>query len=136
MDLQWNALTLASHVALILSAGCAFWNALMVRRAWVPDANPRRFDPMIEPVIFFLTCLCVERLYYVGARFLQREGLNLWQAHPAPEALSAFVAMSLFWMAASIRRLDNGEGGIARGVVRLQGAAIVLVYVVIGWGLW
>lgn len=43
-----------------------------------------------------LAALGVERCYYIAARLLQPQGLNLWALHPAPEVLSAVVATGLY----------------------------------------
>lgn len=40
--------------------------------------------------------LILERLYYVLARILRRDGVDLWMMHPAPEVLSIVVAFGIY----------------------------------------
>lgn len=136
MGLHWSAVTLASHVALVLAIVCAFANAVAVRRVWGRSDGVRAFARIEGPVFAIAAALVVERLYYVTARLLINSDLNLWTAHPAPEALSFTVAASIFALAAAIRRMGSDPGPARRRVIAAQGAGIGTIFVGLVVGLW
>lgn len=125
--LGWSAVTLASHFALILSLGFAFWNAVFVRKVVNVKTSVGIIGNMLEPILFFGIVLGVERAYYVGARALVNSEMDLWEMHPVPEVLSALLALTAFWVAASIRGITGFDHLHVIKVVLAQAAFIFAV---------
>ena len=134
MGLQWSAVTLASHLGLVIAVLFAFANA--VRRVWSAADSPAVFRRLEGPVFAIVASLVVERLYYVTARLLVNTDIDLWSAHPAPELLSFMLMASIFSLAVAIRHLGVDPLLAVRRVVWRQGAAIGLVFLTISVGLW
>ncbi|KAF0674394.1 hypothetical protein, partial [Profundibacterium mesophilum] len=64
MGLHWSAVTLASHVVLVLACGCAFVNAIAIRRAWNSVLDLRNLARIEGPIFAIAAALMVERIYY------------------------------------------------------------------------
>ncbi|WP_159966772.1 hypothetical protein, partial [Profundibacterium mesophilum] len=88
------------------------------------------------PIFAIAAALMVERIYYVIARLAVNTQLDLWSAHPAPEALSFALAAAIFALAVAIRRMGSDNDVQVRRVVAGQGAAITAVFGVLVWSLW
>lgn len=136
MNLEWSAITLASHVTLVLAIAFGFANAIAVRRHWIAKSPVVLFRRLEWPVFAISAAMITERLYYVFARLNVNTDLNLWRAHPAPEFLAMWSMCSFLWLAVSIRRLDGAAGMRVRRVIRYQIAAILTVFSLFAWGLW
>lgn len=133
-NLEWNAVTMAAHVAILLSVVFLIINAIRsMGRAHRAPVEPL---DLAMPVIAFLSALIVERLYYVAARLIGTAGLNLWEAHPAPELLSGMLAGTVFWIAASVRALGGDPRGLVSRTVISQGLVIVAVFAGLAWRFW
>lgn len=73
--------------------------------------------------------LAVERIYYVGARILSHEGLNLWTLHPAPEVLSLVVAVGLFLCFVPLRMAIGATGRRNWTVLGIEWTALSALWV-------
>lgn len=136
MNLQWSAITLAGHVSLILSVILILRNAILARRSVLRDMPLAGLSPLIEPVVFFLTALVVERAYYVAARAMVNRGINLWEAHPSPSVLAFGLAATALWVAIAALRIAIVDGPHFRRLATAQVAFIVAVFCALSWGLW
>ncbi|WPY94695.1 hypothetical protein T8T21_00790 [Limimaricola variabilis] len=96
MGLGYSGVTLASHLLLIAAILFVFGRAQSMR--FVQDSLPKLVASryMRAALIAALAVMIVERLYYVGARLLSGQGVNLWNAHPAPEILSFTLAAAVY----------------------------------------
>lgn len=96
MGLGSSAFTVASHVTIVAAVLLAFARLQQLRA----DGSARHLfvshwaPPLAAHVV--VAALVVERLYYVAARLLRSHGVDLWQAHPAPAALSVLLAASIW----------------------------------------
>ena len=135
MGLEWSALTTASHVVLVLSVLLLFQEAMMLRHV-VPAAKPARSQRLFYAGAWIMAAFVVERLYYVAARLLLPEGVDLWAMHPAPEFLSAMVAAAVFGAFATITGLTSPILRRARSTVAIHGAFLVGVWTLVAWFLW
>jgi hypothetical protein len=92
-----DGITIASHLSLIAVLG-----ALIVRvlRSELHDiiGEAVRSHGMTLAISMGAAALAVERSYYVVARVLKREGIDLWGMHPAPELLSLIVTAGVYVM--------------------------------------
>ena len=71
--------------------------------------------------------MAVERTYYVLARGLKRDGIDLYAAHPAPEVLSLMLAFALHLIAAPVVRARSASLVIASRTILIE-LAIILVF--------
>ncbi|MBW4708642.1 hypothetical protein KX928_12690 [Roseobacter sp. YSTF-M11] len=94
MDMGLNAYTVASHLTMIaILTVLAFRVLAAPHGALMQSAIDLGFK---ATVAIGAVALIIERTYYVIARFLKSQGINLWEMHPAPEALSLVVAFGLY----------------------------------------
>tara|TARA_R110002110_G_scaffold168187_2_gene369591 strand:- start:2623 stop:3033 length:411 start_codon:yes stop_codon:yes gene_type:complete len=136
MNLEWSAITLASHASLVLATMFAFINAIAVRRFWVAQPSLAIFERLEGPIFAIAAALIVERSYYVCARLFVNTGFNLWEAHPAPEVLAFMLASSMFWLATSIRTMGEVGAFRVRRVLMLQSITMAALFASLAWGLW
>lgn len=89
-----SAATMASHLSVVLLVGVFIYSLLHCwRDGLLPDAVTAGLP---ETLSFALFMLAIERSYYFTARATEHTGLDLWSAHPAPEMLSAGLAIGMF----------------------------------------
>lgn len=125
----WNAMTAATHVSLILVA------ALLVAEIALAVRHPAALQRIggsaatRYAVYAVAIALALERGYYLVARVVLHRGYNLWAAHPAPEVLSAMVAVNVY--AAWVVVMGAASGDRARA---LRVAASVAAVLLIVWG--
>lgn len=133
MGLEWNGLTIASHLLLIAVLG-----RLVVRLANAPlDRAVRAYRCELFPGLSLaFGMLALERVYYVVARVLDRGGIDLWAAHPTPEVLSVMVAIAIFLAQAPfvLAQSHSLTGALRR--IGAEAAVLLLGWAVIGWSLW
>lgn len=131
MYLGWSAITLASHVTIVIALMLAFSNFLVSARHWVDMKPIDIFEPLEVPLFCMGAAVIIERLFYVVARYAG-DTLDLWSAHPAPDILSASVAASALFLAVAVRRL----GDMSRVVGFVQVGFVFLVHIAISWTLY
>ena len=102
LELGLGAYTTASHISLVLTAFYAFHIGQTLMLASDGFARMGQSGYARISVFFLLAALVCERGYYIAARILAPQGFDLWSQHPAPELLSAIVALSLFNLSAAI----------------------------------
>jgi hypothetical protein len=125
MELGLSAFTTASHIILILAAVHGFHvvQTLMLAADGVARFGQSSYARL--SVMCVLATLVGERIYYVLARLLAPYVFELWAQHPAPEILSALVAISLFNLSAAgiwVMTLDS-----RRAMTRISHHALILV---------
>lgn len=125
MGLGWDALTAASHMALIAACVMLFFNVGRLR--FDHDIFARVVGAASVRLSFFgvLTALITERLYYVTARVLHGTEIDLWEAHPAPEMLSMLVAASIASLSTSL--------SVASSASKITGTTIDVVLIFAVW---
>lgn len=96
MSLGPSAYTVASHATVLVAVLLAFARLQRLRY----DADRRRLflDGWAPSWAAFavVASLLVERAFFIAARMLAPYGVDLYQAHPAPAALSILVAASIW----------------------------------------
>ena len=95
MILHANAATIASHLVLVAMLALTGWRVIDAQRDGALVQAARKHGMALAVALACLG-LGIERLYYVGARFLEPHGFDLWSAHPAPEFLSFLVAVTIY----------------------------------------
>ena len=135
MGLGFSALTTASHAVLVLAVLLLFSEVVLLRHILVPR-EPARSRSLFFAAALVMASFVIERLYYVAARLLKPHGVDLWALHPAPEVLSALVALSVFGAFASLAGLTSPLVSRARMTVALHGSVLVGLWAVIAWLLW
>ena len=135
MALGWSALTIASHVALIVAVLLLFSEVVLLRHVLVA-AEPGRSRSLFHASALIMAAFVIERLYYVAARLLLPQGVDLWAAHPAPELLSGLVALAVFAAFACLAGLTSPLVSRARGTVTLHATVLGALWGVIAWLLW
>ena len=133
MGLGWSAVTLAGHSCLVMAVVMIFWNALMTYGATRGRTGP---DWIALSVILLGVGAVVERLYYVLARLLVNTDYNLWNAHPAPDLLSAIVALLAFAVAVTVRVTARQNDAGWKAAIIVQSAALSATFVSLSYGLW
>ncbi|MEM7667734.1 MAG: hypothetical protein AAF317_01110 [Pseudomonadota bacterium] len=89
-----NAYTVASDLTMIAILCLLAFRVLVAPHG---DLMRSAIDLGFKAMVAILcVALIIERAYYVTARFLKDKGINLWDMHPAPEALSLIVACGLY----------------------------------------
>ena len=134
--LGWSAVTMASHVILVMSILFAFGNAIWVYLGHVDGRPVFSVEQLENPIIAVAITLVAERCYYITARLLVNTEVNLWEFHPVPEVLSILVALAFFWLAVSVLKSDPRIGRLTVGVISTESAAIALTGTVLVAGLW
>lgn len=129
-------MTAASHTFLALATMLVFFNAVSVRLIQHHHSGLSLFQNLEAPLFLIGATIIVERLYYVMARLLQTSGVNLWEAHPAPEILSLCVAGAIFWLSLKIRGLARDDQARKKRVVIIQTGLALGVFIGMSWGLW
>ena len=88
-------------------------------------------------LIWAIAALIVERVYYVAAPLMNPRGLNLWDAHPAPELLSLSVAIAVWHVSYAGRRAAGQlDARIHHGVALREGLAFLGLWATISVVLW
>lgn len=130
-DLGLGAFTTASHVVLILVLLLVFHEAQLLMRMQGSFAMIANSTYVRWSVFCVLSALIMERLYYVLARLLRGHGIDLWQAHPAPEFLSACVAGALFGLSAAGRiAVSNHYSEVLQPIMR-NAILLSIVYAIV-----
>ena len=135
MGLGFSALTTASHVVLVLAVLLLFSEVALVRHLFAAQ-EPARSRSVFLAAALVMASFVVERLYYVAARLLAPKKIDLWSMHPAPEVLSAMVALSVFVAFVALARLTSPLMSRARSTVALHGSVLVVVWAGLAWVLW
>ena len=76
-----------------------------------------------------LVSLVIERCYHLAARALSRSGLDLLQAHPAPEVLALAVAGSIYALAVTAALQTRACFPRTGREAAAQGAALLGIWV-------
>lgn len=82
-----NSMAIASHAMIVITL-----IFLMVR---LVHGYRQRDQLVIDVACLAAAALIIERVYYIAARLIPTDYLDLWKTHPAPEFLSALVAVGL-----------------------------------------
>lgn len=129
-----SAFTTASHAALILAVILVFSELMLARRVSWRDRPIAEQTHVRLTLIAVFAAVVVERLYYVVARLLKPNGIDLWQMHPVPELLSGAVAVAVYGfgfaliMATAVTRRAGVIAAVANGAsIALMWAAIAVI---------
>ena len=124
-----DAFAIASHLVLT--------GVLLVLAYWVLRLFPNQevltraeAHGLSAAIAVALFGLAIERGYYVAARALKGQGIDLWSMHPAPEALSLLVAFGLFVIFGPLRAARLFDPRRAWGRLALLWCLLLL-----GWSL-
>ncbi len=130
-----NALTVASHTAVVVAVLLVF--AACARLVSTPGGLGVVADSSYARLAFFsvLAMYLVERLYYIAARLLRDVGVNLWAAHPAPEILSAAIALAIFNFAAAIQLALSYDFDRTLARISMQALTVLALWLGIAAGL-
>lgn len=134
MDMGQNAYTIASHATMI-----TILTLLAFRVLAAPHGELMRsaIDLGFKATVAIgAVALIIERAYYVLARFLKPAGINLWEMHPAPEALSLLVAFGLYSVMIPLILAGARTRRTGTYKITLEIITACLFWVVIAWALY
>lgn len=129
MDLGANAYPVASHLIMV---GILL---MLIIRVMIAPHGPRMMEAIDlgfrATIAIGALGLIIERLYYVLARLLKPDGIDLWSMHPAPEVLSIVVGLGLYSIMVPMIFAAAATREVAVRRVIVEMSSIVLVWVVL-----
>jgi hypothetical protein len=87
-------------------------------------------------LIAAMASLIVERAYYILARLLTLEDIDLWQAHPAPELLSLASAVAVWHVSVAALVATDMMSAPRRGRIALELGGMIALWCLISVVLW
>lgn len=94
MALGYNGLTIASHLVMVIILVMLACRALRTFHKGLGGIAVQH--GLMAVIAIACVALTIERSYYIAARFLRSQDLNLWELHPAPEILSIVVSVGVY----------------------------------------
>lgn len=127
MGLEGDGITVASHLTTVAVLVALVARMLRAELHDVIGAAARRYGLALA-LALGAGALAIERLYYVAARLLRRDGVDLWTMHPAPELLSLIVTAGLYGITVPIVLASHLGRAAALRRVAIDAAALGLFW--------
>lgn len=124
-----DAFVIASHALMVLVLG--LMGIRMMRLLTINRPSGGWHLP--AGITMTLIAFAIERIYYIAARLLKREGIDLWSAHPAPALLSAVVALAAYWLAPPYFRACGLSQAQLRRRVLFEIIGLSGVWLILAW---
>jgi hypothetical protein len=134
MGLEQNSLTIASHLAMVVILFILAGRALSTFNKGLGGLAVEH--GLMAAIAIACVGLSIERLYYLAARFLHGNGVNLWDLHPAPEVLSLIVSVALFGITVPLVRAQSTDQRRCMRRVGWEVIALVSLWLTTVWVLY
>ncbi|MEL7098275.1 MAG: hypothetical protein AAGM84_05535 [Pseudomonadota bacterium] len=132
MGFAENATTIASHALMIVVLVQLLYRVVLAFEARRALEAVRSHGLMLALGIMAAFTL-LERSYYLIARLIQNTGVDLWSMHPAPEVLSAIMALGIYCVQVPLLAAHQAEP-LPDGALRRR-VMIELMVLGLVWGL-
>ena len=130
MNLGPDHFTVASHIAQITVLCAVFVAGLVgIARRGFGGLVPIR---VLRGAIVMAACYAIERVYYLLARLLQPQGLDLWNLHPAPAVLSGLVCLGATMLLVPLVQAAIARPTKANPFPRFGGQPLNFVFLIVG----